>query len=462
MKVTIDSKKGLKTNLKVFIEKKIIDSHMKEKYDELSKTVVLKGFRPGKVPVQLLKKQFGNTIYNEVLDKILKETSANAIKEKKIKISGQPKIDLKKYGEDKDLEYIIQVEELPKIEVKGIENIKATNYEIKVLEKDINKKIQEIAKSQNNFEDKKSDEKSNNGDLIIFDYTATIDGKPFDGGEGKNTQVVLGKDLFIKGFDKQLLEKKKNENALVNVTLPNNYPKKELSGKKADFNCKIINIKKPIPTKIDDNFAKNLGAKDLKDLHSLISKQISDQYKHTLDAITKNSILDQLNKFKDIEIPENLLSQEVEILSQGMKDEDKIKNKKENEIIAKKRIKIGLILNEFGDQNKIKVNEEEINNEIQKQTRMMPGQEKIVMEYYKKNPAAIDSLRGGIYEEKIISLIKNKSKLEKKTISISEAEALITEQNKKVDKIEVDEKKKLAKNNKKTLKKTPIKKVSKK
>ena len=474
MKITIDSKKGLKTNLKVFVDKKTIEGYMQEKYQELSKTVVLKGFRPGKVPIQLLKKQFGKSIYGEVLDKVLKETSTKAITDQKIKVSGQPKIDLKTYGEDKDLEYIIQIEELPKIEINELNKIQIKSYEIKVSDKDINKKIEEIAKNQNDFEDRKIEEKSQQGDLVIFDYEATIENKSFEGGQGKNTQIVLGKDLFIKGFDKQLIGCKKTKDIIVNVILPENYPKKEYSNKEAKFNCKILNIKKPIPVKINDSFAKNLGAKNLEDLNLLVSKQINDQYKQTLDTITKNEILEKLDNFKNIQIPENLIKQEIEILSHGMKDEDKKINKLKHEKNAKKRIKVGLILGEFGEQNKIEVKEEEIKNEIQKQIRMMPGQEKMVMDYYKKNPSAVDSLKGSIYEDKIINLIKNKSKLEKKLISIVEAENIIAEQNKKVDdentlgekssksNIQTSQKKDLKKNKKKPKNKAKIKKVSKK
>ena len=211
MKVTVNSKKGLKIDLKVFVDKKTMNVHMSEKYEELKKTVALKGFRPGKVPTEILKKQFGKAIYGEVLDKVLKETSAKALEEQKIKVAGQPKIDLKTFGEEKDLEYTIQVEELPKVGIEQINNIKLTNYEIKVSDKDIQKRIAEIAKNQNNFKDKKDDEKSQNGDLIVFDYKATIDDQNFEGGEGKNTQIILGKDLFIKNFDKHLLGLKKNQ-----------------------------------------------------------------------------------------------------------------------------------------------------------------------------------------------------------------------------------------------------------
>jgi len=430
MKVTVDSKKGLKTDLRVIVDKKTINDQMVGRFEELKKTVNLKGFRPGKVPIEILKRQFGKAVYGEVLDKVLKESSSKALEDKKIKVAGQPKIDLKKYGENKDLEYTIHVEQLPKIKIKGIEEIKITNYEIKTTNIDTDKRIKDIAKNQNNFEDKKIKEAATQGDLVIFDYKATIDGKDFKGGEGKNTQIILGKDLFIKDFDKQLIGIKKQEEKIVEVTLPENYPHKEYSNKKAKFVCKIVNIKSPKEIIINDEFAKTLGAKDLNDLKTIVSKQIQEQYKNTLDTITKKEILDQLDQFQDIQIPENLIQQEIELLNHGIKNEEIEKNKKANEETAKKRIKTGLILNEFGEQNNLKVNEEEIKKEIQKQIQMMPDQAKQVTEYYQKNPSAVASLRGGIYEEKIISLIKEKARSTKKSITTDEAEKIILDQNK--------------------------------
>ena len=177
------------------------------------------------------------------------------------------------------------------------------------------------------------------------------------------------------------------------VILPENYPQKEFANKKAKFECKILELKKSVETKIDDDFAKNLGAKDLNDLKTLISKQINDEYKNSLDALTKNQILKEIEKFKVEEIPENLIEQEVKILSQDMKEDEIKKNKKDFEEKAKKRIKVGLILNAFGEENKIHVHENEIQAEIQKQLKMMPGQEKMIMEYYQKNPSAAEILK---------------------------------------------------------------------
>ena len=209
-----------------------------------------------------------------------------------------------------------------------------------------------------------------------------------------------------------------------------NFSEKELVNKKAKFNCKILNVKISEKIKIDDDFAKNLGAKDLNDLKSLISKQINDEYKNSLDKLAKTQILNEIENFKVDEIPSNLIEEEVKVLSQGMKDDDAKKNKKNFENVAKKRIKVGLILNEFGEQNKIKVTEQEIQAEVQKQLRMMPGQEKMVMDFYQKNPSAVASLRGTVYEEKILNLIKEKAKPNKKEISKDEAEKILKEAHK--------------------------------
>ena len=429
MKVTIENKKGLNKDIKVFIDKKTMSSYMDDKYEEVKKNVILKGFRPGKIPREILKRQFGKKIFGEVLDKVLKDTSTKALEDNKIKPVGQPKIDLKTYGEDKDLEYIISVTETPKIDTKSLANIKFDEYSVKIDPKETDKRIEQMAKSQNNFKEVDDSIKSLEGYLVAFDYKATIDEKEFKGGEGKNTQLVLGKDLFIKGFDKQLIGVRKNDQKKIEAILPENYPEKEFSNKKAIFDCKIIFVKKPEQVKINDEFAKNLGAKDLNNLKELISKQINDEYKNSLNALSNKQILKEIEKIKINEIPENLIQEEIKILTEGIKEEDVKKDKKKYENQAINRIKAGLILNAFGEENQIKVTEQELQAEIQKQLRMMPGQEKMIQEYYQNNPSLLANLKGSLYEEKIIKEIKLKAKPNKKEITKEQAEKLLKEEN---------------------------------
>ena len=430
MKVEVKSKKGLKTILSVIVDKKKIQIKMDERLRELQKEVALKGFRPGKVPTDVIKSQFGKSIYGEVVDKILRESTSKAINEKKLKVAGQPKIDLKQFGEGKDLNYELQIDLLPNVNLKNLEKFKATSFKVKIQDKIIEDKLKEIADQNKIFEDKNENEKAINGDQVIFDYSATVDGNKFDGSEGKNVQLELGKDLFLKGFDDQLIGVKKNDTKILDATLPANHPKKELANKKTKFECKILNIKKPKASKIDNDFAKLMGAKDIKDLKSLIEKQISSQYSQALNSITKKEILDQIEKNHQIELPQNLIDQEILIMTKNLKPEEKEKHKISNEKLAKSRIKLGLLLNEYGEKNNLKVSDDEVRNEIQKQIKGMPGQEKMVLEYYQKNPSASQSLKGSLYEEKIIDLIKSKINLVSKEIDIKEAEKIIAEFNK--------------------------------
>ena len=453
MKVTVENKKGLNKDIRVVIDKNTMNTYMNEKYEEIKNTVNLKGFRPGKVPKEILKRQFGKAVFSEVLDKVLKDTSTKALEENKIKPAGQPKLDLKTYGEDKELEYVLSVTELPKIDIKPITNIKFDQYTVKIDNSETEKRIKEIAKSQPNFKEVSPETKANEGDLVILDYDATVNGKSFKGGEGKNVQLTIGKDLFLQGFDKQLIGVKKDDIKIVEATLPESFPEKDFANKKAKFNCKISKVKKSEEVNINDEFAKNLGAKNLEDLKKLISKQINDEYKNSLDRLSKNQIIKQLEKFEIDEIPENLLNEEVKVLSQGMSEDDAKKSRKNFEEVAKKRIKTGLILNEFGEQNQIKVNEQELQAEIQKQIRMMPGQEKMVMDFYQKNPSAVASLRGTVYEEKIISLIKEKAKSNNKEITKDEAEKILKQSQKQ----QLDEQ---LKDQKKTEKKADTKKTT--
>ncbi len=430
MKVEIKSKKGLRTILSVMVDKKNIQIKIDERLKQLQKEISLKGFRPGKVPTEVIKSQFGKSIYGEVVDKILRETTSKAIDEKKLKVAGQPKIDLKQFGEGKDLNYELQIDCLPSVSLKSFDKFKATSFKVKIEEKIIEEKLKEIANQNKQFEDKNENEKAIIGDQVTFDYSATVDGDKFDGSEGKGVKLELGKDLFLKGFDDQLIGVKKNDTKILFATLPANHPKKELANKNTKFKCKILNLKKPKASKIDDDFAKLMGAKDIKDLKTLIEKQILGQYSQVLNSITKKEILDQIEKNHQIDLPQNLIDQEISIMTQNLKPEDKEKNKSKNEMLAKSRIKLGLLLNEYGEKNNLKVTDDEVRNEIQKQIKGMPGQEKMVLDYYQKNPNASQSLKGSLYEEKIIELIKSKINLKSKEIDTKQAEKIIAEFNK--------------------------------
>ena len=440
MKVSITSSKGLESKLSVIVTKKEIQNKIDTKLDEVKDTINLKGFRPGKAPRELLKKQFGKALYGEVVEKTLNESTYKALKEKNIKPAGQPTIAIKSSGEDKDLEFTIEVEKFPKIGKILLNKIQITKYEVTADKKDLEKKLNQLADSSKKYKDKNNTKSAEKDDLVIFNYEATVDGKTFEGNKGEKLQIVLGKDLFIKNFDKQVIGLKKNEEKNIKVKLPDNYPKKELAGKEAVFKCEIINIQIPEEQKIDDTLAKNVGAKDLKDLKSIINKQISKEYENLTGQLIKKKILDQLDKQCKLDLPKRMVEEEKKTVEHTfinekmheIKEQDysKIKldenDKKEINKLSERRVKLALILSHIGEENSIQVSSQELQGELEKQLRMYPGQEKIIREHYQKNPSELVKLRGPLFEEKVLNLIKNKAKINTKSITKDDLQKLLS------------------------------------
>ena len=465
MKVNLKSSKGLESVLSVVVTKKEIQDKINIKLDEVKDTINLKGFRPGKAPRELLKKQFGKALYGEVMEKTLNETTYQALKDKKIKPAGQPKIDVKSSGEDKDLEFTIEVEKFPKIKKVILNKIEIEKYKVEVDKKDLETRLDQLAENSKKYKDKDKDEPAKINDLVIFNYEATVDGKNFDGNKGDNLQIVLGKDLFIKNFDKQIIGLKKNQEKLVKVQLPDNYPKKELAGKYAEFKCKIINIQLAEKQKIDDKLAKNFGAKDLKDLKSIIENQISKEYESVTNQLVNKNILDQLDKQYKLDLPKRMVEDEKKAVEHTFvhekmneskeKDHSKIKlqekDKIEIEKISQRRVKLALILSHIGEEHSVKVSSQELQSELEKQLRMYPGQERKIREHYKKNPAELIKLRGPLFEEKVMNLIKEKAKVITKSLTKDQLEKLLRPEKSKPGKAKI-----------KTSSKSKIKKSSKK
>ena len=448
MKVTVSESKGLKINLNVLVKKQEIDKKIEERTVELQKTVSIKGFRPGKAPIDLLKKQFGQALYGEVVEKILQDNTFQALNDNKIKPAGQPKIEIKSSGEDKDLEYTISVEKSPEIKKIELDKIALTDYKLKIEKKDLDDRINLLAEGQKKYVNKKEGETSVKGDLVVFDFEATVNSKAFEGNKGEKVQIILGKELFIKGFDEQLLVCKAGDKVNVKINLPENYPNKELANKTAIFNCKIIEVKKSESVVIDDQFAKNLGAKDLNDLKTLLEKQLSREQSSITETIVRKEILDYLDKNCKFDLPEDMVKNEQEIVRHSFihekahKDEPhddhkhghdhsdiKLTKEEENDVldISTRRVKLALVLNQIGEDYKVQVTTQELQQELQKQMSMYPGQEKQIRDYYQKNPSEITRLRGPIYEDKIVELVKSKAKITVKEVNKKELEELVKE-----------------------------------
>ena len=441
MKVNVISAKGLETNLNVVIDKKDLEKKIDQRLDEVKKDINLKGFRPGKAPKELLKKQFGQALQGEVLEKVLQDTTVEVLKNKKIKPASQPKINIKSFGENKNLEFDIIVEKFPEIKNLDVKKLKIKKYTVKSEKKDVEERLKMLAENSKKYLDKDKTSLAKNGDLVIFDYEALIDGKEFENNKGKNIQIILGKDLFIPGFDKQLVGSKKDDKVNVTVNLPQNFPNKELVGKKALFKCDINNIKYSVDQPINDGFAKNFGVKDLNELNKNIESQISNEYQNITSQIEKKEILDELNKQVSVELPKSLLNDEINNITQSFKFEKLQKNKKEKDInkinldedekkqalsLAKRRVKLALALNKIGDENNIKVENFELENELNSQLRNYPGQENNIREYYKKNPNEYLKLKGPLFENKVINFIKKNAKITEANITKEQLKKLFS------------------------------------
>jgi len=431
MKVNIENKEGLKKIASVSINKSEVQKQFDARLIELSKEASIKGFRQGKVPAKLLRVQFGKSVYGEVVEKILQETTNEVIKKNNIRLAAQPKIDIKSIEQDQDLKFNIEMDSLPDIKLQDLTKLKFTKYNIKIDEKNLLKKLDEISKNNIDYNEKKPETKSQDGDLIVFDYEALVDNQAFEGNKGSAIQLIIGKDLFIPGFDKNLIGVKKGDKKNFEINIPDNFPNEKIRNKKAVFKCEIKNIKQPSEPTIDDNLAKKLGAKDLNDLKDLVKKNISSQYESVLTQISNQEIFEEFKTKHNLELPKNMINQELEY-SKNLKEKQKqeFDTKKEEENIREK-LKLGLIINEYGVQNNISVNENDLKSEMYKLSQTMPGQEKFIFDYYQKNPSAISNLKASLFEKKVLEFVKSKSQSKFVEFSIDEAEKFIKDFNSK-------------------------------
>jgi trigger factor len=449
MKVDITSSKGLQSNLSVIVTKKELDKKIEERLHEVRNTVNLKGFRPGKVPVDILKKQFGKALHAEVLEKVIQESTYQALQDKNIKPAYQPKIEIKSVDEGKDLEFTIEVEQMPNIKLASLDKINITKYEIKVDEKDVNKRISDLAENSKKYIEVDKNKESKKNDLVEFNYVAQVDGKDFENNKGDKIQIILGKDLFIEGFDKNLIGVKIGDKKEFKIKLPENYPDKNIAGKASSFKCEILNIKTPQEQKIDDEFAKSLGTKDLNELKNMIEKQATKEFDLVTNQLIKKQILDSFDNEKEykFDLPKVLLDEEINNIEHMMihekmniscEDHDKVKledkDKNEAKKLALRRVKLALIINKIADENKIKVTPQELQRELENQLRNYPGQEKKIREYYQKNPGELTKLSGPIFEDKVIDFVKTKVKYLNKTVTKEELQTIFDGDNKETNK----------------------------
>ncbi len=437
MQVTVTSSDGLKRTLQVVVDADELNDRFSQRLDEIKGEVQLKGFRRGKVPVGHLRKVYGRSVMAEILEKAVAESSEKALSERNERPAMQPEIALvedeaeieKVIAGEADLAYTMKFEVLPDIEITDFSAMKLERLRADVDDSALDDALAELAERSKGFEVEEA-RTSENGDRLTIDFTGSIDGEVFEGGTGEGAFVVLGEGGFIPGFAEGLEGAKAGEEKQITATFPDTYQQKDLAGKEATFAVTVKEVAKPTLPDIDDEFAKALGAEDLVKLKEMVTEQLEREYGEVSRAKLKRQLLDALNDAHAFALPPTLVNQEfdgvwkqvtdgLEQASRTFEDEGKTEEgaREEYRTLAERRVRLGLVLAEIGDKNKINVSEEELRRSLMEQARNYPGQEKMIYEFYEKNPQAVNELRAPIFEEKVVDFIVELAQVDDTTVS---------------------------------------------
>jgi trigger factor len=441
MQVTETARDGLKRTLQVVVERKDLDERFSVRLDALKDQVQLKGFRKGKVPTPHLKKLYGKAVMQEVIEQTVTDTSQKAIKERNERPAQTPKVELvggadgafeKIIAGEQDLAYSMSFEVLPPIPVADLTTLKLEQLVADVDDGAVDQAIKDLSERNTTFEPEEG-RAAAEGDLVNMDFVGKIDGETFDGGSAEGASLVIGKKQFIPGFEEGLIGIKAGDNRTVSATFPAEYPMKNLAGKTAAFDVTAKAVSRPLIPDIDDAFAVGLGAEDLPKLKELVGAQIKREYEQASRMKLKREILDALDKAHTFELPASLVDFEFnniwsqyenDLKARGktMADEGKTEDsaKAEYRGIAERRVRLGLVIGEIGEKNKLSVSQDELRRALIEQARRYPGQEKMVYEYFEKTPGALQELRAPIFEDKVIDHVIATAKPVEKKVSKDE------------------------------------------
>jgi len=433
MQITESHTEGLKHAFTIVVDAGTIAARTEARLQQLRQTVQIKGFRRGKVPVSLLQKLYGDGVRGEVMQAAVQDSTDSAMKQHDLKPAMQPRIDVVKFENNSDLEFKLEVEVLPAIEPMDFTTLKLERPVCEVTPNEADEAIQRLAEQQRAFADKADDAGAEEGDVVVIDYDGKIDGVQFEGGKSENVSVQIGQKMFIPGFEEQLVGAKKGDEKQLKVTFPEEYGAKHLAGKDAVFDVKVHQVRAPEAVTIDDAFAEKLGLESLEKLREAMQERITTDYKSISRSRLKRALLDALDKAHAFEVPPGMLSaeedqiwqqfqQELQRRGQTLADQDKSEEelRKEYRVIADRRVRLGLLLAEIGQRNTITVPEEAMRDALFRQASQFPGQEKLLFEYYQKNPQALASLRAPLYEDRVVDFVLELAQVTDKPVSREE------------------------------------------
>lgn len=445
MQVVEKSNEGLSRVIAVTIPVAELNEKLEARIKEVAPQMKLKGFRPGKVPASYVKKTFGRDFMGEIINASLNETSQGALDELKLRPAAPAEMNLtsdmdKVIAGQEDLAYEMSLEVMPEFTPVDPKTLKLTRPTYEASEEDLDEALKELASQAKSYEDKKGKTvKAADGDQLTIDFLGKIDGEAFDGGAATDADLVIGSGRFIPGFEEQLKGAKVGEEKTIEVTFPEEYQAKHLAGKAATFDVTVKAIKAEVESTIDDEFAKRIGLESLDQLKELLKSNLNQQYAGATRFKLKRALLDVLDEGHDFALPPKMVDAEFEgIWAQVSADKDagqlpeEDAKKSEDELkaeykkIAERRVRLGLVLAEIGRANNVGVTDQELSNAIMAEARNYPGQEKMVLDFYRQNPNAAAQLRAPIYEEKVVDLIVSVAEVKDEAIS---KEELLKEEN---------------------------------
>jgi trigger factor len=429
MQVTELPADGLKRQFKIVVPAGDLSAKVDERLAELAQTAQLPGFRKGKVPVGLLKKQYGQALYGEALEQAVNQSTAKAIEDRGLRPALQPRVDMKELAEGKDVEFEVAVEVLPEIGKLDFSSIELERLKAEVPTKDVEDALDRIAKANREQKPVDPPRPAQKGDALKLDFVGSVDGVEFPGGKAEDYVLELGSGSFIPGFEDQLIGAEVDKSLDVKVTFPADYGNAELAGKEAVFKCTVKEIREFVDKPADDELAKKNNFENLEAMRKAVSDRIGQDYAQVSRSMIKRQLLDKLADSHKFAVPEGLVEGEFNAIWQRVEEakkngekleDDEEKMRKEYREIAERRIRLGLLLADVGRSNSIDVTPEELNQAVMREAMRYPGQERQVLEFYGKNAELKEQLRAPIFEEKTVDFILELAKVNEKSVTPEE------------------------------------------
>ena len=438
MQVTETLAEGLKHEFKVSVPASDLDAKAGAKLVDLKDKVKLNGFRPGKVPVSHLKKVYGRSVMAETIDQTIRDTNTQIFTDRGFRLATEPKITMPTEQAEveellagkTDLTYTVAIEVVPTIQLADFKTFSVEKPVVEVTDAEVDEAIKRIADQNRPYAAKAEGAKAETGDRVTISFKGSINGELFDGGTGEGIPVVIGAGQFIPGFEEQLVGMAVGETRTLKVSFPKNYASEKLAGQPAEFETTATLIEVPGETKIDDEFAKTLGLESLDKLKEAARERLVTEFAGATRQRVKRALLDRLDDSHKFEAPPSLIEEEFNLMWNSIKaemessgktfaDEDTTEEaaKEEYQKIADRRVRLGLVLSEIGEKNKITVTDDEVSRAVIERARSMPGREKEVWDYYRSNANALAQLRAPIYEDKVVDFILELANVTEKKVS---------------------------------------------